>query len=366
MAEIQKSLERTLFQGQYVFNYGGLVPNIFGAAPSPSPTPTPTQTPTQTTTPTITPTPSTTPTITPTPTTTPTTTPTITPTNTTTPTITPTKTLTPTPSSTPITFTTEYTAILTRASGLGYAAPSYSQQVLQNQLVVDLKAAGYWTKLGNMYIFKVDLTAGGSSAFTLINWITPANTISTLRFNTGGVVPPTHVSAGWRFTNENYIQLGSNSASVNNISTTTLNNSEGTYVAAFVANSSSGTNAMWSTNNNSWNTAKYNSTTAHNIFRGIGLTSAYDFTGIGFKAATIDGQTSADTTIIFTNDVAQTTKTKTAVDVGVGGGQMNLNFNGNDATSSFSWTSGFWFFGSGLSSGDMPGFQSIITNYMNA
>lgn len=357
---IRKALQETYFQGEYVYNYGGLVPNIFGGAPSPSPTPTPTQT----TTPTITPTPTTTPTNTPS--ISPTTTPTITPTITTTPTITPTKTLTPTPSSTPITFTTEYNAILTRASALGYAAPSYSQQVLQNQLVVDLKAAGYWTKLGNMYIFKVDLTAGGSSAFTLINWITPANPLCSLRFNTGGVVPPTHTTAGWRFTNENYMTLGSNQASVNPISTTSINNSEGTYVAAFVANSSSLTNVMWSTDNNSWNTAKYNSTTAHNIFRGIGLTSAYDFTGIGFKAATIDGAPNSDTTIIFTNDVAQTTKTKTAVDVGIAGGQMNLNFNGSNATSSFSWTSGFWFLGSGLSSGDIPGFQNIITNYMNA
>ena len=217
-----------------------------------------------------------------------------------------------------------------------------------------------------MYIFKVDLTAGGSSAFTLINWITPANPLCSLRFNTGGVVPPTHTTAGWRFTNENYMTLGSNTASVNTITTTTTNNSEGTYVAAFVANSSSGTNTMWSTNNNSWNQAKYNSTTTHTIFRGIGLTSAYDFTGIGFKGATIDGTPASDTTIIFTNDVAQTTKTKTAVDSGIAGGNMNLNYNGTDGTSSFSWTSGFWFFGSGLSSGDMPGFQNIITNYMNA
>jgi len=262
MSKIWKALDQTYFQGEVVYNYGGLVPQFLGGGvPSPTPSPTPTKTPT--------PTPSTTPAaVSPTPTSTPTTTPTITPTNTITPTptttktptptpspssvvydeyfgsgststlacaaaetlqlysnepffsfgqflyldsnltiaapgmylsvgdvvyfydvfiglqnavacpvpspsptptmtITPTKTPTPTPTSTPTTFTAEYTAILSRASGLGYTAPSYSQQVLQNQLIVDLKAAVYWAKLGNMYMFKVDLQGGVSSAFTL-------------------------------------------------------------------------------------------------------------------------------------------------------------------------------------------------------
>jgi len=187
-----------------------------------------------------------------------------------------------------------------------------------------------------------------------------------LLFNTGGVNPPVHTTAGWRFTNENYMRLGNNGSSVNNISTTSVRNSEGTYVADFVANSSSGTNAMWSTDNNSWNTALYNTSASHRIYRGIGLTDSFDFTGLGFKGATIDGVITSDTTIYFQNGGIQTAKTKTGTDVGVAGGNMYLNFNGNNATSSFSWTSGFWFFGAGLSSGDMPGFQTIITNYMNA
>lgn len=284
-----------------------------------------------------------------------------------TPSSTPAATPTPTPTSTPTIFTAEYNAILSRASALGYTAPSYSQQVLQNQLIVDLKAAGYWTKLGNLYMFKVDLTGGGSSAFTLLNWITPSNPTCALLLHTGGVNPPVHTTEGWRFTNENYMRMGSNVGSgTNPITTTSVRNSEGTYVADFVANSSSGTNAMWSTDNNSWNTALYNTSASHRIYRGIGLTDSYDFTGLGFKGATIDGVITSDTTIFFQNDGIQTSKTKTATDSGVAGGNMYLNFNGNNATSSFSWTSGFWFSGAGLSSGDMPGFQSIITNYMNA
>lgn len=455
MSKVWKALEQTYFQGEVVYNYGGLVPQFLGGG-QPTPTPTPSITPT------ITPTPSSTPVATPSPTATatPTQTPTITPTKTSTPTPTPTPvvydeyfgsgstegnacaaaetlqlysnqpfftfgqdlyfdfgltnpvpsgvylsagdvvyfydtscgglcnavscpapsptpsptpsstpaaTPTPTPTSTPTTFTAEYLAILSRASALGYAAPVYSQQVLQNQLIVDLKAAGYWAKLGNMYMFKVDLTAGGSPQFTFLNWITPANPACSIQINAGGFTPPVHTPQGWRFTNENRMVLGSNvGAGTNPINTTSIRNSEGTYVAAFVANSTSGTNVMWSSDNNSWNTAKYNTTAAHTIFRGIGLTDSFDFTGLGFKGATIDGVVTSDTSIYFQNDGIQTLKTKTAVDSGVAGNNLYLNFNGGNATSSFSWTSGFWFSGAGLSSADMPGFQTIITNYMNA
>jgi hypothetical protein len=282
-------------------------------------------------------------------------------------TITPTKTPTPTPTSTPTIFTAEYTAILSRASALGYTAPSYTQQVLQNQLIVDLKDAGYWTKLGNMYMFKVDLTGGGSSAFTLLNWISPASTTSSLGIWAGYVDAPIHTTQGWRFTNHNFLQFGSNiGAGTNPINTTSIRNSEGLYVADFVANSSSGTNIMWSTNNNSWNKALYNNTASHTIFRGISLTDSYNFTGLGFKSATIDGVITADTNIYFQNNGTQTLKTKTAADVGVGGNQLGLNGYGNGQTTAFSWTCGFWWSGAGLSSADIPGFETIITNYMNA
>jgi hypothetical protein len=119
MARFRK-LNETYFNGEKIFNFGGLVPEVFVPDPPfPSPTPTPSITPSPTATPvTPTPTPSITssptptpsitssvtptPTITSSPTATPTTTPTNTPTITPTITLTPTQTLTPTPSSTPL------------------------------------------------------------------------------------------------------------------------------------------------------------------------------------------------------------------------------------------------------------------------
>lgn len=60
----------------------------------------------------------------------------------------------------------DYQAVLDYATTQGYTLPSSSQQVLQNQLVVDLKAAGIWSKLDTFAVFATD----GSSDFALIDW----------------------------------------------------------------------------------------------------------------------------------------------------------------------------------------------------
>lgn len=61
----------------------------------------------------------------------------------------------------------DYAAILSYATTQGYTLPSASQQTLQNQLVVDLKAAGVWSKLDTFAVFATD----GDSDFALIDWI---------------------------------------------------------------------------------------------------------------------------------------------------------------------------------------------------
>ncbi len=108
---------------------------------------------------------------TPTPTPSSTATPTPTPSSTATPTPTPTLTTTPTPTSTPV-FTTEYQAILNYATTNSYPLPSSSQKVLQNQMIVDLKAAGIWDKLDLFYVFAND----GSQSFATLNWKNPSST----------------------------------------------------------------------------------------------------------------------------------------------------------------------------------------------
>ena len=64
-------------------------------------------------------------------------------------------------------FDADYQAVLTYATTQGYTLPSSGQQILQNQLVVDLKAGGIWSKLDTFAVFATD----GDSDFALIDWI---------------------------------------------------------------------------------------------------------------------------------------------------------------------------------------------------
>lgn len=64
-------------------------------------------------------------------------------------------------------FDADYQAILDYATTQGYTLPSAGQQVKQNQLMLDLKAAGVWSKLDTFAVFATD----GNSDFALIDWI---------------------------------------------------------------------------------------------------------------------------------------------------------------------------------------------------
>jgi hypothetical protein len=63
-------------------------------------------------------------------------------------------------------FDADYQAVLDYATTQGYTLPSSGQQVLQNQLVLDLKAGGIWAKLDSFRVYATD----GDSDFALIDW----------------------------------------------------------------------------------------------------------------------------------------------------------------------------------------------------
>jgi len=75
-----------------------------------------------------------------------------------------------------VAFDTDYQAILSRATTLGYTLPSVSQRIKQNALVLSLKAGGIWTKLDVLYIFAND----GGASFGTLNWKAPTLNQSTL------------------------------------------------------------------------------------------------------------------------------------------------------------------------------------------
>jgi hypothetical protein len=102
-------------------------------------------------------------------------------------------------------FDKDYQAILKYATSLGYALPIAAQQVKQNKLIVDLKAAGIWNKLDTFGVFAVQ-TTDGSSNFALIDWkrLIYYTGIPTLTFSTNGGFTGNGTSA--------YIDLNYNAA----------------------------------------------------------------------------------------------------------------------------------------------------------
>jgi lysophospholipase L1-like esterase len=65
-----------------------------------------------------------------------------------------------------VSFDADYQAILDYATTQGYTLPSIGQQALQNQMLIDLKLAGVWSKLDTFAKFDTD----GNSSFALIDW----------------------------------------------------------------------------------------------------------------------------------------------------------------------------------------------------
>jgi hypothetical protein len=100
----------------------------------------------------------------------------------------------------PVEFDEDYQAILDYAEGQSYDLPSEDQQELQNQLVLDLKAAGVWGELDLLYVFATD----GDRDFAKINWIDPGN------FDCSETNNPAHITnVGFDFNGiDNYLDTG--------------------------------------------------------------------------------------------------------------------------------------------------------------
>jgi hypothetical protein len=72
-------------------------------------------------------------------------------------------------------YETEYEALLSRMTTLGYTWPDDTLKVKQNTLVTALKSAGIWSKLDVLWVF-----ATNNSNNATLNWITPASHQCTL------------------------------------------------------------------------------------------------------------------------------------------------------------------------------------------
>lgn len=104
-------------------------------------------------------------------------------------------------SPTAVVFDPAYQAVLDYAILQGWAVPSQSQQLIENQKVRDLKAAGIWAALDLFYFFATD----GDENYAKINWINPGtkqlSETGTVTFNSGSNFQPNgstgYLSTGW-------------------------------------------------------------------------------------------------------------------------------------------------------------------------
>jgi len=79
-------------------------------------------------------------------------------------------------------YTAEYQAVLNLANTNGYTVPSVTEQMLQNQLIIDLKKNGIWDKLDAFYMFANNVHSGATYSglnFARINWKNPSSYLST-------------------------------------------------------------------------------------------------------------------------------------------------------------------------------------------
>ena len=121
----------------------------------------------------------------------------------------------------PFVFDADYQAVIDYASAQGYTLPSYTQQLLQNQLVINLKSLGIWSSLDLLYVFASD--AGRS--FAKINWKNPS-----VFYCSEGNTPTFTNNIGFDFNGTNsYLDTGW-IASVNGVNYTLNNSSVFLYV----------------------------------------------------------------------------------------------------------------------------------------
>jgi hypothetical protein len=180
-------------------------------------------------------------------------------------------------------FDADYQAVLDYATTQGYTLPSAGQQTLQNQLVVDLKAGGIWSKLDTFAVFATD----GDSDFALIDWkrLTQYSAVNSPAFTPNDGFEGNNISS--------YIDCNYNALSATNWSQNSA--SFGYYMyQARIASPGSSDNAFGS---GSSDVAWIRPTAAQRIFinnTGLNTTSSYTWDAIQFTHLTRTDSTSVN------------------------------------------------------------------------
>jgi hypothetical protein len=247
----------------------------------------------------------------------------------------------------------DYQAILTKATALGYTLPSAGQQTKQNQLILDLKAAGVWTMLDVLYMFATD----GNNSFATLNWKNPNSNQCTL------VNTPTFT------TNQGFTGNGTSSYINTNYNPSTFSSPNYLLNSASLgwwkrtAGTSSSSKAIVSVASARINIT--NSSSGYHMFNttfgsGVGQTPSTDFRPTGFALASKTGSLAGTNYVVTTPRIY--TVVGGATDVLPATNILLLSSNGSagflDAQLSY------FFAGSNLNSYYSP-IYTAFTNYIN-
>ena len=197
-------------------------------------------------------------------------------------------------------FDADYQAVLNYAISIGATLPSSGQQTKQNQLLLDLKSAGIWSRLDTFAMFATD----GNSSFALIDWkrLVTYTAVNSPTFSTNGGFTGNGTSS---HINTNFNPFsGSFNYVRDNASRSFWVDNRGTTGQIFEGLVNANNNGTFNDN-----------TTAHQINSGTNmLLTAVNMASDGFKSI---NRTSGTAISIF-NDTTQSTGIATSAGLGNG------------------------------------------------
>ena len=164
----------------------------------------------------------------------------------------------------------DYQDVLDRAVALNYTLPNDAQQIVQNQLVLDLKAGGVWDKLDVFYVFATG--TGATNTFASLNWKTPLSYQATLN-------NPLTFATNVGFTNNSTGSISTNFIPSNGINKYLLNNA-----SRFAWVHTAGTGTIDGVGGSVSNRFTFDGTLTQNINNGTTSNAQGALSGTGLKS----------------------------------------------------------------------------------
>jgi hypothetical protein len=244
---------------------------------------------------------------------------------------------------TTLAFDPDYQAVLNYATSQSYTLPSASQQILQNQLVLDLKDGGIWSLMDTIYVYATD----GDRDYAKLNWKSPS-----LFFCTE-INSPTFTTNQGFIGNGTSSYLNTNWNSVTNGVNFQLNNASMVIYALALSGVGTPFNGVASGNFQGF----VNGTgTTQRINTGSSLSANIDMTGAGYKSF----NKTASLNITGTNGTNQQDRTVSS-DNSFNENHFILRRGGLYGAHTISYAA----YGANMKSYDSI-YNTILTNYINS